>query len=216
MAREGQEADSKQRLIASAERLLRRQGYTGTGVDAIAREGTAPMGSFYHHFPGGKEQLAAAALDAGADAYAGLISRALGGEGDLADRLARIATTTADSLAGHDYALGCPVATTALETVTTSAVLQERSRAALEHWTGLISHAARDSGVDADQADTLATTTIALIEGAELMARVHRSRHPLAVAAQALRTLANDHSNSQEPRPSTSGPWSPQSGPAPS
>lgn len=150
------------------------------------------MGSFYHHFPGGKEQLAAAALDAGADTYARLIAAALASEADLGARLAAIATSTADNLAVHDFALGCPVATTALETVTTSPLLQQRSRTALEQWTALIRQAARDADLDHERATRLASATIALVEGAELMARVQRSREPLDVAADALRSLARE------------------------
>lgn len=169
---------------------MRRQGYAATGVSEIAREGRAPMGSFYHHFPGGKEQLGAAALDAGADSFGALIATALDGDGPLGDRLAAVATSTADNVARHGFAYGCPVATTALETVTTSEVLQERSRAALLRWTGQVRRAALDAGLTEPAAETLATTAIALVEGAELMARVQRSRAPLDTAATVLRDLA--------------------------
>ena len=46
-------------MIRSAALLFRENGYSGTGFrDVIAHSG-APRGSIYHHFPDGKEQLAA-------------------------------------------------------------------------------------------------------------------------------------------------------------
>src|SRR5271163_2275431 len=54
-------------LIAATGRLLRRQGYSGTSVsDFLQAAGTA-NGSLYHHFPGGKEELARAAIEAAAE-----------------------------------------------------------------------------------------------------------------------------------------------------
>jgi len=50
-------AGTKDRILDSSAELFRRQGFTGTGVKQIAAEASAPFGSLYHFFPGGKEQL---------------------------------------------------------------------------------------------------------------------------------------------------------------
>jgi TetR/AcrR family transcriptional repressor of lmrAB and yxaGH operons len=42
--------------------LFETQGYHGTGVAAILAQAKTVKGSFYHHFPDGKEQLAVASL----------------------------------------------------------------------------------------------------------------------------------------------------------
>ena len=150
---------SRDRLVASTVELMRRQGYAASGVSEIARNGRAPMGSFYHHFPGGKEQLA------------------------------RIATLTADSLERTSFELGCPVATTALETVSTSPVLQDRAAHAFASWQKLLTQHCVNAGVPESKAVELAMTVIALIEGSELMSRVQRDRRPLSNAADAIKTL---------------------------
>ena len=49
---------TKDRLLDASGELFRRQGYTGTGVKQILTEASAPFGSLYHHFPGGKEEMA--------------------------------------------------------------------------------------------------------------------------------------------------------------
>ena len=48
--------------------LFRRQGYAATGVNQILETADVKAGSLYHHFPDGKQQLAAAVVDGvGAD-----------------------------------------------------------------------------------------------------------------------------------------------------
>ena len=50
-------------MIESAVVLLAKQGYRATSFDAVLERSKAPRGSIYHHFPGGKDELIAAAID---------------------------------------------------------------------------------------------------------------------------------------------------------
>ena len=52
-------SDTRTRILDTTADLFRRHGYTGTGMKQIVQAANAPFGSLYHHFPGGKEQLAA-------------------------------------------------------------------------------------------------------------------------------------------------------------
>src|ERR1700754_4254703 len=71
-------SDSKDRMIAAARRLFRQHGYFGTALSDVVAESSAPRGSLYFHFPGGKEELATeVALVHSADAIAH-INRAAG------------------------------------------------------------------------------------------------------------------------------------------
>ncbi|MGV7591984.1 TetR/AcrR family transcriptional regulator, partial [Mycobacterium kansasii] len=51
-----------ERLVVAMGELLRRQGYGATTVKQLTEAAGATMGSLYHHFPGGKPEVAAAAL----------------------------------------------------------------------------------------------------------------------------------------------------------
>ena len=54
---------SRTALIGTAATLFRRQGYTATGLSQILDEAGVQPGSLYHHFPQGKQQLAALFAD---------------------------------------------------------------------------------------------------------------------------------------------------------
>ncbi|MGH8878596.1 MAG: TetR/AcrR family transcriptional regulator, partial [Stackebrandtia sp.] len=71
-------SDTRQRLVAAAAELLQRQGYHGTGMAQIVAESGAPRGSVYFLFPGGKEELAAEAIEAASDGFAERLRAAAG------------------------------------------------------------------------------------------------------------------------------------------
>src|SRR3569833_2507086 len=53
---------SRERMVRSAAYLLREHGYSGTAFSDVIAHSGAPRGSIYHHFPGGKTQLAEEAV----------------------------------------------------------------------------------------------------------------------------------------------------------
>ena len=132
------EPGSPQRLVAAAVRLLCRQGYEATVVKEIAREGAAPMGSFYFHFPGGKEELGVAALRQGAEDFAALLRATLEQTEAVEDAVANCALVLVERLQRSDWLDGCPVATTALEAVARSPVLRATAAEAFQNWQDLI------------------------------------------------------------------------------
>ena len=69
---DGQSA-TRARLVEAAAALFSRNGYSATGVKAVLLEASAPYGSLYHWFPGGKQQLGVAALEYGGSRYRELL-----------------------------------------------------------------------------------------------------------------------------------------------
>ena len=55
--------DARDRMVASAVKLLAVHGFQATSFSAVLDDSGAPRGSVYHHFPAGKDQLIAAAID---------------------------------------------------------------------------------------------------------------------------------------------------------
>src|SRR3978361_1794665 len=63
--------ETRARMVAGAARLLAERGLQETSFSEVLELTGAPRGSIYHHFPDGKDQLIASAIDlAGANAMA--------------------------------------------------------------------------------------------------------------------------------------------------
>lgn len=62
MPAHGATIPTRERLIRAGVELFQTKGYHGVGIVEILQAAGAPKGSFYHHFPRGKEQLAVEAM----------------------------------------------------------------------------------------------------------------------------------------------------------
>ena len=65
---------SRDAFVSSTAKLLRRQGYAATGLNEIVARSGAPRGSLYFHFPGGKQELALAAMEHSGEQLRGAIA----------------------------------------------------------------------------------------------------------------------------------------------
>ena len=103
---------------------LRRRGFHGVGVSDILQQAGAPKGVLYHHFPGGKAELAVAAIDQVVDRMVAGLDQLLARQTDpmLATRQWLEAAT--GRLQASDFESGCPLATIALETTAADTALQ--------------------------------------------------------------------------------------------
>ena len=63
--------------METAATLFRRQGYAATGLNQILDEASVKAGSLYHHFPQGKQELAAAVVDTAGGGIEQLLRRFL-------------------------------------------------------------------------------------------------------------------------------------------
>ena len=182
---------SKERIEAVSADLLARHGYNGMGLKALSQAAGLPYGSIYHHFPGGKEEIAASAIDSLGTVVAQLLE-------SLFTRLPpdRAVGAMFDYMAGRleasDWADGCPIGTPAQDGAADSAVVRRACDVALGHMVTAIGAALIEAGVAEPRAHDLATAVVAGYEGATILARVQRSAAPLhataAIMASLLRT----------------------------
>ena len=179
----GREQSARARLIAAAARLFQERGYAGVGLSEILAAAGAPKGSLYHHFPEGKAQLAAAALEAaGASLEASLHhARAVGG--DAAGMIEGYGDLLAGWLEGSGFTRGCPIATVALEQSGEDGVLSDVVRTVFARWRAALSGAIAEQGVSAGRAERLADLALASVEGALILARAERNAEPVRVIA---------------------------------
>lgn len=170
-------------MIETAVRLFQRDGYHGTSWRTLVDEAGTPWGSVHHHFPGGKEELGVAAVQAGSDAVAALIDHCFQTTDSAADAVAEWFGRSADLMVASDFASACPVASVAMETVPQSSALGAASRRALEQWEAVVAGGLEASGISSARSRELARLLIVIFEGSLIGARLHGTREPIALAA---------------------------------
>src|SRR2546423_3038616 len=125
---------TRERIVDSSAELFRRQGYTGTGVKQIVAEASAPFGSLYHFFPGGKEQLGEEVLRWSGQMYLQLFVTVAGDAPGVATGVGRFFAGAAETLEETGYADACPIATVALEVASTNEPLRKATADVFDSW----------------------------------------------------------------------------------
>jgi AcrR family transcriptional regulator len=180
---------TRQRLIDAASVLFRRQGLSGTGVKQILAAADAPFSSLYHHFPGGKDELAAVAIAAAGDHYEALVTGVWDAQADLAGSVAAVFDGAAEILVLTGYADACPIATVALEVASTNETLRAATARVFGRWDDAVTRRLAAGGADGAGARALAQSILALLEGAFILARAAKSTEPMRAARDSAVTL---------------------------
>lgn len=177
---------TRESILTAAAELMRHKGYGAVGMKDIAAASGAPIGSLYHHFRGGKVQIAREALINAGAAYALLIPSIVDSYTDLGDAIDAVFTQAAEDMAGTGFANMCPVASVAAEVAETVEELRETSATVFQGWVdgGSAYFAAR--GLDASHAREVTLALIGALEGAFVLARTLRNTEPLVAAGHAL------------------------------
>jgi TetR/AcrR family transcriptional repressor of lmrAB and yxaGH operons len=158
-------------LVQTMARLLREQGYTATGRAQLLAESGVSNGSLYHHFPGGMEELAEAALEASGQAVADALSDALDGAPSAAQGVVQF-LDVAQGPVSEEGCPGCPIAPTALESPIISPRLRTVAARCFGQWEGIIAERLRADGWPKESVAETASSALSLIEGALLLTRV--------------------------------------------
>lgn len=182
-------SETRKNLIDSTARLIQRRGLHGTGLLEVLEHSGAPRGSLYFHFPEGKTQLAAEAVDAAATVVERWITRSLAQTSSTADAVALLLDRYAEGQDRTAFSEGCAVAGVALDLSSGDDVLFAVCRHAMARWRAPLAEALLAEDRAKPEAEALATTIIAVVEGALLMARIERSTGPFLAAKRSLQML---------------------------
>lgn len=178
-------SDTKERILDSSGELFRRQGYMGTGIKQILDEASAPFGSLYHHFPGGKVELGAETIRRSGALYGLLLGEFVGTDIGLLDGVRAFFGGAAETLRETDYADACPIATVALEISSTNEELRQACADVFEAWiAGGVERLAIE-GVERGKARELIIQMLAGLEGAFVLGRALRTAEPVELAGEA-------------------------------
>ena len=177
---------TRDKMLTAAAKLLQERGYRGTSLTDILSESGAPRGSLYHHFPGGKEELALEATRREVDRITDYLVSAFGESAGPAEAIRAYVEGAREHSRSSGYVLGCPVASVILDTPEASSSLAELCREALREWQELLRDGIAAGGIPVERADSLATLVLTSVEGALMLARSLRDTEPLDTVADAL------------------------------
>lgn len=184
--------DAKQRLIAAMVDALQRKGFHGSGLTDLLAAAEAPKGVLYHHFPGGKTELAVAAVEATVERLCSLLDERMRSNDPALAVMAWI-NGAQKRLEGSRYERGCPLATIALETTADDVEIRNAlgagfSRIRLRMEQGLLG-----AGYAPACAGSLAALILAAYEGGLLQARAAGTPEPMNLVGEALLSLLTLH-----------------------
>jgi AcrR family transcriptional regulator len=187
-----------ERIVTATAELMRRQGYGATSVKQITAAARAPIGSLYHHFPQGKQQIAAAALRTSGAAYIQLLPLLMDPYPDLRVAVVAAFTAAAEQIEQSGWMNMCPVGTVAGEIADSEPALREVTAEVMQSWIDQGSAYFRARGLPAPAAHTFVIAVLGALEGAFILSRTLRSTAPIESAGQAmaayLDTLTETHS----------------------
>ncbi len=164
-----------ERLIESTRELLWERGYVGTSPKAILERSGAGQGSMYHHFKGGKPDLALAAIRRTAEELRVTAEAVLDGPGTPYERIEAYLRRERDVLRG------CPVGRLTMDPdVIASAELRapvdETLDAIRERLAGIVEEG-KEQGQFGPELDgeEIAATILATVQGGYVLARASGS-----------------------------------------
>ncbi len=166
--------------------VFRSSGFDGASLSLLSKATGLGRGSLYHHFPGGKEDMAVAVLERMAVQFQGVL-QPLSESGSLPRRIKR----TADRL-GDFYGDGtawCLVETLSLGEPPKA--VSRRIAAALEGWIAAFAAAAKEAGAAPKAARRRAERAVTGLQGGLILARATGQPGPFRAAlAELPQTLA--------------------------
>ena len=175
---------SRERMVESAAALIGAKGVGSTSFSDVLERSGAPRGSIYHHFPGGKEQLAG---DAVRWRFEQVLALQLSCPGrtpvevlDWFVEMWRQVVVASGGLAG------CVVAGVTVDS-TGDAPLLGVARETFRRWIDALAGQLEAAGMAAKPARRMATTALAAMEGALILCRAEGSSAPLELVAGQLR-----------------------------
>lgn len=183
----------RQRMIVGACDLLSRRGLQSTSFAEVTQATGTPRGSIYHHFPGGKQELVLAALDANAEAFVekiGSIRRA---------NPEQFVRSVLDGYRAYvldgEFEVGCSA--TAVTVAAENTEQLDRCAVVFATFVDALSDGLRECGVEPEAARSFATLAFCSLNGATTVARAARTAASLDTVEHHLidqaRTLPRVH-----------------------
>lgn len=158
---------SRSQVISSLLRAFRRNGYDGASLSRLSEETGLRRASLYHHFPGGKEDMARTVVTSAVQDFREIVLAPLQAPGTPRERLESMMAALYNFYDGGNEA--CVLA---LMTVGDGReVLAPEIRAGLQGWIGALAGVLCEAGQTEVVAKDRAQDAVAQVQGALVLAR---------------------------------------------
>lgn len=179
-------AGTRERLIGAMLEALGTRGFHGVGISELLSRAQAPKGVLYHHFPGGKTELAVVAIDTVVGHLTHTLESLFDRHGDPVQALTLWMQDAQTTLLGSGCQRGCPLATIALESTAEDTAIREAVARGFAAIRATLTRALAAGGIDPPRAVKLASLIVSAYEGGLIQARVAGSGGPLQDTATTL------------------------------
>lgn len=194
-------ASTRDRLVATALQQFSTRGFNGTGLKELTRAAAATTGSLYHFFPGGKRELAAAAIRESGTYHENLYLEFKARHADPGSSVDAFFGAVAEALEHGGFIDLCPIGTMAGEVASTHDDLRAAADQVFRGWGRVIATHLVDTGVPLREARDLADTVVSTLLGGFVVVRSRRTGDPLRAAGRQLHALLDA---------AVTGAWTPQ------
>jgi TetR/AcrR family transcriptional repressor of nem operon len=181
---------TRARIVEEAAALIHERGVAGTTLEDVKVAAEVSGSQVYHYFPD-KDELVQAVIDYQADAIVNRNRRALSSANGVETWRNMVLTAAKRTKAKGGCALGSLAGQLAESDPEARALIA----AGFDQWAAAIGDGLRSLHTDGKlppgiDPDDLAVTLLATLEGALLLAQVHRSSRPIETAVNTLLALA--------------------------
>ena len=163
----GGSASLKEALTAQLYQLFRVHGFEGVSIGAISAATGLSRSSLYHHFPGGKEEMAEAVVARARGWFAGHVTGPLRGAGTPQARLKAMLSAMDEAFAGGSE----PCLVASMLVGAGSNPVTDGLRALLNEWFDALGACLVEMGTPKAKARPAAAAIIGRIEGALILSR---------------------------------------------
>ena len=193
-------ASTRARLVDAMTRALCRKGLHGTGLAELLELANAPKGVMYHHFPGGKAELAVAAIDTAVERALAALQERLDAGAALPDALAQWVQGAQRQLERSGWEHGCPLAAVALESGPADTGIREALARGFSRIRERLAERLQREGLGPERARRFAALLVATYEGGLMQARVAGASAPLRDATDAvIETISDELARARRP-----------------
>lgn len=184
---------TRERLIHAMLDGLRRKGFHGVGLTELLVQAQAPKGVLYHHFPGGKAELAVAAIDFVVQQITQGLDALMRKSPNPAMALSAWMASAQKLLSTSGFERGCPLAAIALESGPEDTAIRAALAQGFQHIRHSLQNALETAGISPDRANSFSALIVSAYEGALIQARVAGSVDVMQATTAALMDLLRSH-----------------------